>query len=67
MPTYEYKCLECEERFEIKQSFNDEPLTNCPGCGGHLERVIFPVPSIMKGVGWVKEIEGPDRVYRRRV
>ena len=40
MPTYEYKCDDCGYRFEEFQSMTAEPLTECPQCGGHVERLI---------------------------
>ncbi|MGE5479756.1 MAG: FmdB family zinc ribbon protein [Chloroflexota bacterium] len=30
MPIYEYKCDTCGKVFEVKQSFSEEPLTQCP-------------------------------------
>ena len=35
MPTYEYLCSNCEERFEAAQSIKDKPLKRCPKCGKH--------------------------------
>src|SRR5579872_2134979 len=32
MPTYEYECDACENRFEELQSFSEPPLTKCPKC-----------------------------------
>jgi putative FmdB family regulatory protein len=33
LPTYSYKCEECNHRFESFQSFKDfTPLTTCPNC-----------------------------------
>jgi putative FmdB family regulatory protein len=32
MPTYEYECNACKNRFEEFQSFSEEPLTKCPRC-----------------------------------
>ena len=29
MPTYDYKCLDCENVFEHFQSIKDEPLAEC--------------------------------------
>lgn len=40
MPTYEYKCLECERRFEVFQNMSDDALTVCEECGGKLKRLI---------------------------
>lgn len=30
MPTYEYVCEKCDQRFEFLQSIKDEPLKVCP-------------------------------------
>ncbi len=52
MPVYTYECENCGERFEARQSFNDEPLTVCPTCEGKLYRVIQPVGIVFKGSGF---------------
>ena len=54
MPTYEYACKECAEHLEVVQSFKDEPLTECPACGGPLRRVFAPVGIVLKGSGFYK-------------
>ncbi len=33
MPTYQYECSACAHALEVRQSFADEPLVNCPECG----------------------------------
>ena len=47
MPTYEYRardagksCDHCRERFEVRQSMQDELLETCPQCGHPVERII---------------------------
>jgi putative FmdB family regulatory protein len=52
MPVYEYLCQACGLRFEKVQSFNAAPLTDCPNCGGSVQRVIQPVGVIFKGSGF---------------
>ena len=53
MPTYDYKCLKCDKRFEIFQSMKDEPLKNCPDCGGEIKRLIGSgAGTIFKGTGF---------------
>ena len=54
MPTYEYRCTDCEEHLEVVQSFADEPLTQCPNCGGQLRKVFSPVGIVFKGSGFYK-------------
>lgn len=38
MPLYTYKCLQCEEVQDIRQSMSDPVLTICPLCNGQLEK-----------------------------
>ncbi|MBN1534184.1 MAG: zinc ribbon domain-containing protein [Spirochaetes bacterium] len=40
MPTYEYRCDECGDRFERFQKMSDEPVAVCPSCGGSVRRLI---------------------------
>ena len=54
MPTYDYKCRECEHAFEIQQSFTDDALTECPECGGPLRKVFGAVGISFKGSGFYK-------------
>jgi putative FmdB family regulatory protein len=54
MPTYEYACKNCGEHVEVVQSFKDEPLTECPACGGPLRKVFAPVGIVLKGSGFYK-------------
>jgi putative FmdB family regulatory protein len=54
MPTYEYQCKTCNHRFETWQKMTDEPLTNCPECGSHIRRVLFPAGIVFKGPGFYK-------------
>ncbi len=52
MPTYVYECNSCKHRFEQRQSFDDDPLTDCPRCEGSVRRVFQPAPIIFKGSGF---------------
>jgi len=52
MPTYEYRCRECGISFERFQHFSEEPVRDCPECGGSVQRVIQPVGIIFKGKGF---------------
>ena len=54
MPTYQYACTACDERLEVVQSFTDEPLTECPACGGRLRKVFSPVGVVFKGSGFYR-------------
>ncbi len=52
MPTYTYRCDACGHQFEAVQRFSDDPLRECPSCGGVVRRVIQPVGVVFKGSGW---------------
>lgn len=57
MPTYTYACTQCGHTFDIRQSFTDDPLTDCPECAdgaGGLRKVIHPVGIAFKGSGFYK-------------
>jgi len=54
MPIYEYLCTQCATRFEKKQGYDEEPLTNCPVCNGRVERVFFPPTWIPKCSGFYR-------------
>ena len=52
MPIYEYECVSCNHRFELKQGFDAEPTESCPLCQG-LSRRKFHAPTIIyKGSGF---------------
>ncbi|MBT3374923.1 MAG: hypothetical protein HN742_08975 [Lentisphaerae bacterium] len=53
MPTYEYKCLDCDDRFEVVQSMKDDALAECTKCQGRLKRLIGTGAGIIfKGSGF---------------
>lgn len=52
MPTYHYRCSECGHSFDFFQKFADDPLTECPECGGPIRRIPQPVGIVFKGSGW---------------
>lgn len=54
MPTYEYVCRSCGEHLEVVQSFKDEPLAQCPSCGGDLKKVFGNIGIVFKGSGFYK-------------
>jgi len=54
VPTYEYACAECGERLEAVQKFSDDPLTECPACGGRIRKLFSPVGIVFKGSGFYR-------------
>ena len=50
MPIYADKAIEkgcqyCQNKFEVKQAMDEEPLTHCPRCGARVRR-LFSRPYI---------------------
>lgn len=54
MPTYEYRCKDCGHELEAQQAFTDDPLTECPSCGGALKKKFGSVGISFKGSGFYK-------------
>ena len=52
MPTYEYECLECKNRFEVFQSINDSPIEKCSQCSGKVRKLFGTAGIIFKGSGF---------------
>lgn len=52
MPLYEYECFLCGDRFERIQRVADDPVSECPACGGAVRRLLG-VPALQfKGSGF---------------
>ncbi len=54
MPTYSYVCKDCENAFEIQQSFSDAALTTCPECSGELRKQFGNLGVSFKGSGFYR-------------
>lgn len=52
MPQYTYRCNECDHEFTVRQRMVDDPLTECPVCGGGVRRVVSSVGVVFKGSGF---------------
>jgi putative FmdB family regulatory protein len=52
VPTYEYKCTSCENRYETKEGFDAPSRQQCPRCGALAKRVLFAPPIVFKGNGF---------------
>lgn len=54
MPTYSYRCTECDTAFDIQQSFTDDSLTVCPTCQGKLRKVFSAIGVSFTGSGFYR-------------
>ncbi len=53
MPTYEYECEQCGQRFEKFQNIKDEPIKTCPECGRPVRRLLGTGAAVtFKGTGF---------------
>jgi len=60
MPTYEYVCDSCENRFELMQRMKDDPVKECPKCGKAVRRVLSGGIGIsFKGSGFYVNDSNP--------
>jgi putative FmdB family regulatory protein len=54
MPTYEYECAACGEKFEKFQSITAKPIRKCPACGKNRAKRLLGIGAgvIFKGSGF---------------
>ena len=53
MPTYDYECEKCGDKFELFQRITAEPIKKCPKCKGKVMRLIGAGAGIIfKGSGF---------------
>ena len=52
MPLYDYECLACGNRFEIRQRVSEVGNAPCPTCASDSRRVFHSVPILFKGSGF---------------
>ncbi len=66
MPTYEYLCCDCGEKFEIFQKITDEPIKKCSKCGGKVKKLISLGGGVIyKGSGFYTT-EYRSEEYKRK-
>ena len=54
MPTYSYRCTECDNAFDIHQAFTDDSLTVCEVCGGKLRKLFNTIGVTFNGSGFYR-------------
>ena len=52
MPTYEYRCEAESHHFDLRQSFDSDPVAECPQCGSMSKRVFHAPAVVFKGSGF---------------
>lgn len=61
MPLYEYECQQCHKHTEKRQKFSDPEITECPHCGGKLQRVLSAPAFAFAGGGWYKDLYSSNK------
>jgi len=66
VPTYEYQCPACGNRFDLFQRMSDPPGAACPACGAAAERILSGGAGFLfKGEGfYITDYRSDD--YRKR-
>ncbi len=55
MPTYSYRCANCDFAFDQHQAFTDDSLTVCPNCSEPQLRKVFNAVGVsFKGSGFYR-------------
>ena len=54
MPTYSYRCTECDNAFDIQQALSEDSLTECPSCKGKLRKLFNTVGVTFNGSGFYR-------------
>jgi putative FmdB family regulatory protein len=54
MPTYSYRCTECDNAFDIHQAFTDDTLTVCEVCGAPLRKLFNTIGVTFNGSGFYR-------------
>jgi putative FmdB family regulatory protein len=52
MPLYDYSCESCSHTFTVRQGFHDDPVAECPLCGGDGRRHLHIPAVVYKGSGF---------------
>lgn len=54
MPVYQYVCDTCHSDFEVRRSFHDTSVPQCPTCNGsgRVRRKFTPPAIVFKGSGF---------------
>ncbi len=61
MPRYDYHCPDCDNTFELTQSFDSEPVADCPVCGSKSRRLISHPAIHFKGSGFYTTDNRPSK------
>lgn len=57
MPTYTYRCADCNHTFDMVQRITEDPVKVCASCGAEAaSRLITSGNFMLKGSGWYSDL-----------
>jgi putative FmdB family regulatory protein len=65
MPTYEYECLCCGEKFDVFQKMTEEHLRECRKCRGKVRRLVGTGAGVLYRGGGFYTTEYRSESYKR--
>lgn len=51
MPTYDFRCAQCGQKFTVMVSISDKDKVSCPDCGGKNVEQLFTGCAVRTGIG----------------
>ena len=67
MPTYNYKCDDCDHQFSLFQKMSDNPVKDCSQCEGTVRRIISGGSGmIFKGTGFYLTDYGKSGTVKKK-
>ena len=61
MPTYDFKCIDCDEIYTYILPIDGNHSQECPKCGKPLRKKFTSVPTSFKGEGFYTTDKFTDR------
>jgi putative FmdB family regulatory protein len=63
MPTYDYICTSCQNKWELEQRIVEDPIKKCPKCGKNTAKrqISSGAGFILKGGGWYADGYGSKK------
>ena len=56
MPTYEFKCRECDSLASLTRKMDERNLpAECPSCGSEMSRTFSTAGHVLRGDGWARD------------
>jgi putative FmdB family regulatory protein len=59
MPFFDYRCLNCDLRFEVLQKIDEPAPSMCPACEQYKLEKLISAPAIQSSAGSGGHVHGP--------